>query len=178
MADEERIDAGTEEDLEPVEGEAKRSLPWLPIAVGVGAVLMGGGVGAAVVGPAVAGGPEETPPVVEEQQHAEPEHTVPHIGAVLEFDNLIVNPAGSDGLRFLMATVGVGVADEKIQEELHEFDVPLRDRITSVLEGQTLEMLTAPGAREALKVLIAEVVAPFLEGHSGFEIYIPHFVIQ
>ena len=178
MSDEDRADAATDKDLEQAEGETKRPPPWLPIAVAFGAVIVGGGVGMAVVGPALAGGVEEPTQVVEEQEHAEPEHTVLHVGAVLEFDNLIVNPAGSDGLRFLMATVGVGVADEKIREEMHEFDVPIRDRITSVLESQTLEMLTAPGARDSLRVLLAEAVAPFLEGDSAFEIYIPHFVIQ
>ena len=104
--------------------------------------------------------------------------TLEGVSKTLEFDNLIVNPAGSEGMRFLMATVGVGVENEKIQEELHEFDLPIRDRITSVLEEQTLDALTSPGARENLKVILAEAVAPFLEGQSEFVIYIPHFVIQ
>ena len=169
----------TDDGIEAIEEETKRPMPWLPIAVGVGAVIAGGGIGMAVVCPVLAASP--SPPEqaeVEEVAHVEEEHSEPHIGAVIEFDNLIVNPAGSEGLRFLMATVGIGVANEKIREELHEFDMPVRDRITSVLETQTLETLTAPGARDHLKVILADAIAPFLEGHSEFVIYIPHYVIQ
>ena len=182
MPDTDNKEKLTDEDLESIDEEPKRRVPWVPIAVGVGAVIAGSGLGMAAVGPALASDSNEPPEAAVEAEaepaYDEPEHAEPHVGAVIEFDNLIVNPAGSEGLRFVMATVGVGVESEKIQEELHELDLPIRDRITSVLESQTLEALVAPGARENLKVIIAEAVAPFLEGYSEFVIYIPHFVIQ
>ncbi|HXE56390.1 MAG TPA: flagellar basal body-associated FliL family protein, partial [Gemmatimonadales bacterium] len=92
-------------------------------------------------------------------------------------DNIIVNPAGSRGTRFLMASVALEVADEELQRRLAEQDVQLRDAVTSLLERQTMESLTLPGARDSLKRHIAAAVAPFV-GDRRLRVYLPQFVIQ
>lgn len=98
-------------------------------------------------------------------------------GNLVELDNIIVNPAGTQGMRFLMATVALDVSEETVTA-LRENEMRLRDRVNSVLEAQTMAMLTAPGARDSLKTLIAVALAEFLEGEGHPRIYIPHFVIQ
>jgi hypothetical protein len=39
-------------------------------------------------------------------------------------------------------------------------------------------MLTAPGARDSLRVLIATAIEPLLEGHRIVDVFIPYLVIQ
>lgn len=97
--------------------------------------------------------------------------------AVFELSNLIVNPAGTEGSRFLMATVAFELDDPKLSEALRENDIAIRDQVISVLENQTMEMLTRPGARDSLRVLLAEAIAPYAEG-AEVRVYLPQFVIQ
>lgn len=96
-----------------------------------------------------------------------------------KIENLIVNPAGSEGTRFLMTTIAIEVPDEKIGDALRDHDAEVRDAVIATLEGQTLEMLTRPGARDSLKRRIEAVVAPLVGVEpDGLHVFLPQFVIQ
>ena len=97
---------------------------------------------------------------------------------VVVLENLIVNPAGSQGSRFLMTTVAFAVADDKGQKLLDESKVELRDRVITVLESLTLAQLTAPGARDSLKLRIAMVAGEMLGPKATVKVFLPQFVIQ
>jgi flagellar FliL protein len=99
-------------------------------------------------------------------------------GPMLRMENIIVNPAGSQGTRFLMATVAVQVPDEAARARLQSREVELRDTLVATLESQTLEALTRPGAREGLKRSLAEAVQPFVGRGTRVRVYLPQFVIQ
>jgi flagellar FliL protein len=99
-------------------------------------------------------------------------------GAMLRMENIIVNPAGSQGTRFLMATVALQVPDEAARARLQSHEVELRDTLVATLESQTLDALTRPGAREALKRSLAEAVQPFAGRGTRVRVYLPQFVIQ
>ena len=77
-----------------------------------------------------------------------------------------------------MATVAFELPDEKALEGLRERDAELRDAVITTFESQTLEMLTAPGAREALKRRLAAAAAPVLGDIKHVRVYLPQFVIQ
>ena len=49
--------------------------------------------------------------------------------------------------------------------------------MTGVLESQTLEMLTLPGARDSLRRRLGTVVAPFADG-APVQVYLPQLIIQ
>ena len=97
--------------------------------------------------------------------------------AVFKLENVIVNPAGTQGSRFLMATVAFECDDPKVDEMLRSNDIAIRDRVISVLENQTMEMLTRPGARDSIRILLAEAIAPFADD-AELRVYLPQFVIQ
>lgn len=99
-------------------------------------------------------------------------------GSVYRVDNLIVNPAGSMGQRFLMATVAFDFSDPKINEEVRAREVEVRDRIIATFESQTLEDLTRPGARDSLRSRLHAAVLPIAGEDAEFEVYLPQFVIQ
>ena len=98
-------------------------------------------------------------------------------GSVFKIENLIVNPAGTEGSRFLMATVAFELDDPKAEETLRSSEIAIRDKIISVLENQTMEMLTRPGARDSLRNRLAEAVSPFADD-AEMRVYLPQFVIQ
>ena len=97
---------------------------------------------------------------------------------LMELENIIVNPAGSQGTRFLMTSVAIGVADEKGQKRLDDRKVELRDRVTTILESMTMAQLTAPGARDTLKGRIATMAAEIIGTRAPVKVFLPQFVIQ
>jgi flagellar FliL protein len=94
-----------------------------------------------------------------------------------KIDNIIVNPAGSQGARFLMVSLAIEAPDARALDRLREREAQVRDVVTSVLERQTLEMLTRLGARERMKSELISAVAP-IAGVRALDIYLPQFVIQ
>jgi flagellar protein FliL len=98
--------------------------------------------------------------------------------AVYSIDNIVVNPAGSAGTRFLMASVAFEMTDEKAVAALREKEIQVRDAVITTLECQTLEMLSAPGSREGIKRQLAVAIKPLVPGHQKLRVYLPQFVLQ
>ena len=97
---------------------------------------------------------------------------------LVQLTNIIVNPAASQGSRFLMTSVAIATANEAARKKLSDREVELRDRITTILETQTMAQLTAPGARDSLKVKIAATVSTMIGPKVVFQVFLPQFVIQ
>jgi flagellar protein FliL len=173
---------------------AAGSGPALVVKLGVvvGALALGTVAGTFVVGPRVlpsraAAGPAQA-------EHADaavaPGAKVSH-GAkashgdkakekpvIHRIDNLIVNPAGSRGTHFLMASVTIESPGADVEEELRAHDDQVRDLIITVLEAQTLEALTRPWARDSVKVQIERVLRPIAPEAEWLRVYMPQFVVQ
>jgi flagellar FliL protein len=97
---------------------------------------------------------------------------------MVQLANIIVNPAGSQGTRFLMASVAVSIANEEAQKVLTDHEVEFRDKVTSILESQTMAQLTMPGARDSLKVKIALAAGTIVGPKVPLKVFLPQFVIQ
>lgn len=174
--------------------------PFLLIGVVAGAAVAGALGGSLVLGPqlskrvtaapasAPAKEPEHKPAAADAKKdsHGKPEkagHGKEKSGhgkekrAVYKIENLIVNPAGSAGSRFLMTSVSIECEDEATETALRERDDEVRDRVIAVLERRTLDSLTRPGAREELKGELAAALEPLAEG-ATLHVYLPQFVIQ
>lgn len=134
-------------------------------------LLLGSAVGGFVIAPRLGHAPAE---VVEHEEPAEPAGPA----AVHQIENLVVNPASTNGARFLLVTTAIVVKDAAAIEELASRDAEIRDRIVDLLSGRTIEELGDPSRREALKTdLAAAVGALFPEGVVK-RVLLPQFVIQ
>jgi flagellar FliL protein len=155
------------------------SPPFLMIGVVVGALALGGVAGSLFLAPRIiAGRAAPKPSAPEKESHGEQGNDEKKKIPVFRLENLIVNPAHSQGTRFLMTTVAFEFDDEKTGARLREREVEVRDAVMSALESQTLEMLTRPGARDSLKLRLANVVAPIAGNTRRVRVYLPQFVIQ
>jgi flagellar basal body-associated protein FliL len=100
---------------------------------------------------------------------------------VYKLDNIIVNPAGSQGQRFLMCSVAIESDDPKALDLLREHEIELRDRVITMLAKQTLDRLTAESARDSLRGELLAVIKPSL-GPDGqateLKVFLPQFVVQ
>ncbi len=176
----------------PAEGEAAKAAgpaPLIMISAAVGGVLVGAVCGLFLIGPRFAPKAAAKTASHGEESAEDGEESGGHgkesghgeksgaKGAVFRLDNIIVNPAGSAGSRFLMVTVAVEVPEEKMEEKLRNKEVQVRDAVISILEGHSLQQLTMPGARDTLRAKIAATIIP-LAGSAKIKVYLPQFVIQ
>lgn len=159
-------------------GGASSLFAVLGLVLGLAA---GGAVGVLVAGPLVVrriAEPTATAEVVEGEKRGRREgaDTVP--GAVHTLDNLIVNPAGTQGTRFLVVSVALEVDRAETAAALVARDAEVRDVVLKVLGGKTVPDLTDVEKREALKDEIAAAVKALLKGGEIRRLYLPQFVIQ
>ncbi|MDM7914408.1 MAG: flagellar basal body-associated protein FliL [Candidatus Eisenbacteria bacterium] len=154
----------------------------------IGALILGGAAGSQVVGPRIlaaraskaAGAATGTDAgAAASKQKQGQEHAAAEVrGPVFQLENVIVNPAGSEGTRFLMASVAFEVPDAKSDALLRENEVRARDEITALLSAQRMELLVQPYARDSLKQMLGEAVAPLAGNPAWIRVYLPQFVLQ
>lgn len=147
----------------------------MPIIAAAGALLVGVAIGIFVIAPRLPGAAPAAAEAAAAEGEAEGEGAPKKV--LFQLENVIVNPAGSQGQRFIVATVAFEVASEPIRNVLHESETQIRDAVTGVLEKKTVEELLAPGARDALRSSFAEVVKPYLKGEK-VQVFIPQFLVQ
>lgn len=145
----------------------------MPIIAAAGALLVGVAAGMFVIAPRLPGGA----PAKAEAEAAGAEGEGAPKKVLFELENVIVNPAGSQGQRFIVATVAFEVSSEAIRNVLHESETQIRDAVTGVLEKKTVEELLAVGARDSLRSAFAGVVKPYLKGEK-VQVFIPQFLVQ
>lgn len=165
-------------------GEAASAKPagrkgpvWLVPAVALVAALVGAVVGALIIAPrfqpaapAVTAGLDPAP--------AEPAPEGPEKGPIFRVDNLIVNPAGSQGSRFLMISLAVETPDAKVDAVLRRQEARIRDLAISLLERLTMEALSTPGIRDSLKRQLSDTISAVAGTSTKLRVFLPQFVVQ
>lgn len=110
---------------------------------------------------------------------AEPASDVKEEAAqVLVIKDLIINPAGTNGTRFLLTTVGLEVPTAEIKAELEQKEIQTRDILNTVLTSKGLEELTIPQFKETLRKEILEKVNANLRTGKVRNVYFSKFIIQ
>jgi flagellar FliL protein len=168
----------TEAKQKPDAATSKPSRKALLFGLSALILILGGVAGSQVIVPQFFGEGEESPAeeVAEKHPHgAAADHPA---GVIYQIENIIVNPAGEEGNRFLMATVAFEVPLSEHEHHLREQDVRVRDKVLSILETQTMEMLTMPGARDSLKQKLSDAVWPMVPDAEWMGVYLPQYVIQ
>lgn len=148
-----------------------RVLSVAMLAVGL---VLGGAVGWTLVGPALAQSrsAEATGHEGGDESHGGATR------AMYTIENLIVNPAESRGLRFLVLSLAIESPATATVEVLASRDIELRDALVRHLGAKTVEELSDVRSREALKQELREVIASVVPDHEIGRIYLPLFVIQ
>lgn len=138
------------------------------LTVGVGAM-----VGMKTVGPRLGAALAERAVTAAEKKSESEGDLQLHI-----VDNLVVNPAGSGGARFLLTSIALQAEDPAQVELLTARDVEIRDAFVMVLSAKSVDQLTDVSLRrqlnEELRRAAADVVGPGVVRR----IFIPQFVIQ
>ena len=154
----------------------------LIIALTIGLVV-GAAAGSLVVGPLVAEGPakEESGAAGSADECAAvlAQHGVVTAPvAVHTIETLVLNPAQSGGTRYLMASVGFGLADLHGAEQMTLRDAEIRDIVVRVLGSKTVAELSDLSLRNGMKEEMRTEIVKVVGEHGLVDIYFPQFVIQ
>jgi flagellar protein FliL len=177
------------EEQQPTEGaNAAPAKPatMLIIASLVGGLVIGGLGGSFALGPMLAKklAAPKTAEAAETEEKSDEEHESgdgeKKAGSTVHMmENLVLNPAGSNGTRFLMTAVAAEVKDEKVKEEMAGRDAELRDAILRILGDRTVDQLADMSLRDGLKKELVDSLNSRLESKTAIKrVYFPQFVIQ
>ncbi len=169
----------------------------LPLLIGMVAIglAVGGGTGAALLGPMAAKRMGKVTPIVagadsahsgdaaaaggEHQASAEGGKEGGATEALIHvLDNMVLNPAGSGGSRYLLLTVAIEVGSPAAIASFKARDAELRDIVLTTLGTKPVEQLTDMATREQFKVEIIKAVDERFGKTSVKRIYFPQFVVQ
>lgn len=99
--------------------------------------------------------------------------------AVYTVADMVLNPAGSGGQRFVMLSVAMEAKDSATVAMLEARDPEIRDAILALVGGKTVEQLAEVTAREPLKTEIIATVARITKKKKAVKrVSFPQFVIQ
>jgi flagellar FliL protein len=165
----------------PEQNSENAAAPAAPPAKGkvmmmaVGGLLIGAAAGFFGVGPIVAKNKAATPAKVEARaEKGDGEKS----GATWPIENLVLNPAGSNGARFLMVNATFEMKDEAAKEAAKDKEAEARDIILALLGKKPMEVLADINQREAIKKEVLAAVAPLFPKGVVTKVFFPQFVIQ
>ncbi|NOX18255.1 MAG: flagellar basal body protein FliL [Chlorobi bacterium] len=92
--------------------------------------------------------------------------------------DIIVNPAGTDGERYVMMELGVDVGSEEELKSLETKGIILKDIVITKLSSKTLDEIMKPDFREKFKNEVIEAAKEKLKDIKINTIYYSKFVIN
>lgn len=116
--------------------------------------------------------------VADDYKITESEYTISHPEFLFVVKDLIVNPAGTGGLRYLLTSVGIEVTNEKAFAEIQSKEVIVNDILINVLSSKTLEELSDVTKRKDLRREIAKKIDEILTQGRVQNVYFSKFIIQ
>ncbi len=92
--------------------------------------------------------------------------------------DMIVNPAGTNGQRYLLTTIAFNVSSEEALKDLEKKEMAVRDALNSVLTSKGMDELIDVAQREPLRKEIAERVKELVTHGKLSGVYFSKYIIQ
>lgn len=93
-------------------------------------------------------------------------------------EDLIINPAGTDGKRLLLSSIGFDLLTEQNQKELKEKEVLVKDAIISVLSSKDLTHLSDAIYRDTLRMEISQRITQLMPDVKINNVYFSKYILQ
>ena len=151
-----------------------------------GKLVMIGGLAAGVTLGSVAGlfvlGPKFVPTparaAAKAVKHDSADAKKAEAAPIYQMDNIVLNPAGSGGTRFLLLSVALEVKDAGTSDMLKGHDAEMRDAILRLFGTKTVDQVSEAASREELRGEVLAELNRMLPAGSIRRVYFPQFVIQ
>lgn len=99
-------------------------------------------------------------------------------GNVYLIEDLVVNPAGSGGMRYLAASVGLRSGMDGFMESMKTNEAPVKDALIRILSSKTVEDLADVSLRESMREEILGEVQRIIPSEDIDAVYFMRFVLQ
>lgn len=143
--------------------------------MGVAGLLVGAAVGFLGVGPVLAKNKSAAP---KSEAHASAHEGGESGGSAWPIENLVLNPAGSNGTRFLMVSATFEMKDEAAKDAAKGKEAEVRDALLALLGKKPIDQLTDIGQRDAIKKEVLTAVSAIFPKGTVTRVFFPQFVIQ
>jgi len=177
MADEEKSakekEVAIETDETEADGKKKPAFPPLLILVYVGIVFAASALTELIIVPKVSAILASKGLV---QEVVEETPLVPEHGEIYVIEDLVVNPAGSEGRRYV-ASIGLE-ASSTITAEIEQRDPQIKDALIQILSSHTIEQLADVSQREGVRAGIQSRVEEIVPQGNIDAVYFVSFVLQ
>jgi flagellar FliL protein len=107
-----------------------------------------------------------------------PENKMENAAVTHSVENLVLNPAGSGGTRFLMVTATFELKDGTIEQQMKDHDAEVRDHILALLGKKTVEELSDITLRDTMKQEVLAAVQSLFPKDGVRKVFFAQFVIQ
>lgn len=97
---------------------------------------------------------------------------------VFVVEDLIINPAGTDGKRLLLSSLGFDLPNEKYQTELKEKEILVKDAIISVLGSKDMMQLSNSVYRDTLRMQITQRLNKLMPHIKISNVYFSKYILQ
>jgi flagellar FliL protein len=97
---------------------------------------------------------------------------------MVDLGDLVVNPAGTGGRRYLKVKVSLELSDPHLAGAIEARSPQLRDRIIRELTSRTLSELTDPVAKDEMKATMLDEINHILGEDAVGNLYFTEYVIQ
>jgi len=100
------------------------------------------------------------------------------LGAFYEIENITVNPSGTNGSGFLVASIGIQVRKEEDVQRIRQKNIMIRDAIITELGRKTVEELSKMQTREEVKQKIGIIINELIDKQAVKDLYFTEYVMQ
>ncbi len=97
---------------------------------------------------------------------------------VYSIKDIVVNPAGTAGSRFLSVSFGFELGSKELMTEFESREPIVRDVLITILSSKTLAELTDAKQKEIMRVQIRKRLSQVLETEELAGVYYTDFVLQ
>lgn len=168
---------------EPAEAPKGGLAGKLPLVGGIAAGLaMGATVGLMVLGPRLSASPAPAHAAAAAAKEGDGapagEGKKADESPIYQLDNMVLNPAGSNGAHFLLMSVALQVKDAATLELLKSRDAEMRDAILRLFGNKTVEQVSDASTRDQLRSELMAALGEMLPPGAVRKVYFPQFVIQ
>lgn len=141
-------------------------------------VALGSVAGLFVLGPKFAPTPAQAAAAAAKAAKKDSSAKKTETAPIYQMDNLVLNPAGSGGTRFLLLSVALEVKDAGTSDMLKGHDAEMRDAILRLFGAKTVDQVAEASAREELRAEVLTELNKMLPAGTIRRVYFPQFVIQ
>ncbi|MFH1278423.1 MAG: flagellar basal body-associated FliL family protein [Candidatus Eisenbacteria bacterium] len=99
-------------------------------------------------------------------------------GSVYVIEDLVVNPAGSAGMRYVCVSVGLESHSLEVIKELELRDAQVKDALITIFGSKSVDDLVDVGAREVMRGEIRDRIEKVLPPEGLDAVYFVNFVLQ